>query len=64
MLAVTSWLLSLLLIARTATNLLAMLTSRFPRAGQLLVGVAGLTFYGLFQFAVQSRRTFATSAAV
>jgi ABC-2 type transport system permease protein len=48
--AVVSWLLSLLLIARTATNLLAMLTSRFPRAGQLLVGVAGLIFYGLFQF--------------
>ncbi len=48
--ATTSWLLSLLLIARTATNLLAMLTSRFPRAGQLVVGLGGLIFYGLFQF--------------
>jgi hypothetical protein len=49
-LGVMSWLLALLLIARTATNLLALLTNRFPRAGQLVVGVAGLVFYGLFQF--------------
>ena len=49
-LGVVSWLLSLLLIARTITNLLAMMTSRFPRAGQLSVGLAGLVFYGLFQF--------------
>jgi ABC-2 type transport system permease protein len=49
-LAVGSWLASMLLVARTATNLLAMLTSRFPRAGQLLVGLVGLAFYGAFQF--------------
>jgi hypothetical protein len=49
-LAVGSWLLSLLLVARTATNLLATLVSRFPRAGQIVVGTAGLVFYGLFQF--------------
>ena len=49
-LAVTSWLIALLLLARTVTNLLAMLASRFPRAGQLVVGLAGLVFYGLFQF--------------
>jgi hypothetical protein len=49
-LAVISWLLSLLLVARTATNLLAMMTSRFPRAGQLVVGLTGLLFYGAFQF--------------
>jgi ABC-2 type transport system permease protein len=49
-LAVGSWLLSMLLVARTATNLLALLVSRFPRAGQLVVGAAGLVFYGLFQF--------------
>ncbi len=49
-LGVVSWLVSLLLIARTVTNLLAMMTSRFPRAGQLSVGLAGLGFYGLFQF--------------
>ncbi len=48
--ATISWLLSLLLVARTATNLLAMMTSRFPRAGQLVVGLSGLAFYGLFQF--------------
>lgn len=47
---VASWLVSLLLIARTATNLLAMMTSRFPRAGQMAVGLAGLLFYGMFQF--------------
>ena len=49
-LAVTSWLLALLLVARTATNLLAVLVSRFPRAGQLVVGMCGLVFYGMFQF--------------
>jgi ABC-2 type transport system permease protein len=47
---VCSWLLSLLLVARTATNLLALLVSRYPRAGQFVVGGAGLVFYGLFQF--------------
>ncbi len=47
---VLSWLLGMLLVARTATNLLAMMTSRFPRAGQLVVGLAGLVFYGTFQF--------------
>lgn len=46
---VASWSMSLLLVARTATNLLAMLLNRFPRAGQLVVGLAGLVFYGSFQ---------------
>jgi ABC-2 type transport system permease protein len=49
-LAVAAWLLSLLLVARTATNLLGLFTSRFPRAGQLVVGLAGLVVYGAFQF--------------
>ncbi len=49
-LAVASWLFTLLLAARTATNLLAVLVSRFPRAGQLIVGLSGLAFYGMFQF--------------
>ena len=49
-LGVVSWLLSLLLVARTATNLLALVASRFPRAGQTVVGLAGLLFYGGFQF--------------
>jgi len=47
---VGSWLLSLLLVARTTTNLLALLVSRFPRTGQIVVGASGLVFYGLFQF--------------
>jgi hypothetical protein len=46
---VASWLLSLLLVARTATNLLALLLNRFPRAGQLVVGGVGIVFYGSFQ---------------
>lgn len=49
LLGVASWLLSLLLVARTATNLLAILLNRFPRAGQLVVGGCGLVFYGSFQ---------------
>ncbi len=48
--AATAWLASMLLIARTATNLLALLISRFPRGGQIVVGISGLVFYGLFQF--------------
>jgi len=49
-LATISWLLALLLVARTATNLLALLLSRLPRLGQLVAGLSGLVFYGLFQF--------------
>lgn len=48
-LAVASWSCSLLLVARTATNLLALLVSRFPRAGQITVGIFGLVFYGSLQ---------------
>lgn len=48
-LGVVSWLLSLLLVARTATNLLSLLLDRFPRAGQLVVGGVGIVFYGSFQ---------------
>jgi hypothetical protein len=46
---VGAWLLSLLLVARTATNLLSLLLNRFPRAGQLVVGGVGIAFYGSFQ---------------
>jgi ABC-2 type transport system permease protein len=45
-----SWLLALLLIARTATNLLALLHSRHPRLGQVTAGLFGLLFYGAVQF--------------
>lgn len=48
-LATASWLASLLFTARSATNALALLAARFPRAGQLIVGLTGLTFYGAFQ---------------
>ena len=48
-LATVSWLASLLFAARTVTNTLALLAARFPRAGQLIVGVTGLAFYGAFQ---------------
>lgn len=47
--AVASWLMSLLLVARTATNLLALLIARRARVGQLVAGLGGLVFYGLFQ---------------
>jgi ABC-2 type transport system permease protein len=48
-LAIGSWLASLLLAARTVTNALALLAARFPRGGQLIVGVTGLAFYAAFQ---------------
>ena len=48
--AAAGWCLALLFVARTATNLLALLVNRFLRVGQLAVGLAGLVFYGAFQF--------------
>jgi len=48
--AVAAWLLTLLLLARTATNGLALLVARSPRTGQLIVGASGIVFYGAFQF--------------
>lgn len=48
-LACVSWLVSLLLIARTATNALSLLLARAPRAGQFAAAIGGLVFYGLFQ---------------
>ncbi len=50
LLAITALLLSLLLSARTTTNLLGLLIARRPRTGQLVAGVGGLVFYGVFQF--------------
>lgn len=47
---VVAWLGSLLLVARTATNLLALVLNRFPRGGQFLVGICGFVCYGGFQF--------------
>jgi hypothetical protein len=48
--AVAAWLVTLLLLARTATNALALLVTRSPRVGQLVVGASGIVFYGAFQF--------------
>ncbi|HUF97588.1 MAG TPA: hypothetical protein VMM60_05610 [Ilumatobacter sp.] len=48
-LAAASWLASLLLAARSVTNALALLAARFPRGGQLIVGITGLGFYAAFQ---------------
>ncbi len=48
-LAIVGWLILLLLISRTTTNLLGLLANRFPRVSQVTVGMAGLLFYALFQ---------------
>lgn len=47
--AVAVWLLVLLMAARTATNLLGLLLGRFPRTGQVLVGVCGIGLYVALQ---------------
>ncbi len=47
--AVLAWLATLLLLTRTATNTLGLLSNRFPRTGQIIVGLSGLVFYGSFQ---------------
>jgi hypothetical protein len=49
LLAATVWLATLLLLSRTTVNLLGLLATRFPRAGQLVVGVGALLGYGGFQ---------------
>ncbi len=71
-LGVLALLLSLLLIARTVINVLAVLATRFPRIGQLVVGLSSLAFYAavqlLSQFApalgeADRRKTLADAAA-
>ena len=47
--AVLAWLVTLLLLTRTATNALGLMSNRFPRTGQVIVGLSGLVFYGAFQ---------------
>ena len=46
---VLAWLATLLLLTRTATNALGLLSNVFPRTGQVIVGLSGLVFYGAFQ---------------
>ncbi|MEM9514156.1 MAG: hypothetical protein AAGA42_04790 [Actinomycetota bacterium] len=41
---------TLLLVARTAINLLAVLATRMPRIGQVVAGLSALAFYGTLQF--------------
>ena len=41
---------TLLLVSRTTVNALGLFSTRFPRLGQVLVGVVSLVFYGAFQF--------------
>ena len=47
--AVVALLVTLLLVSRTTVNALGLLSVRFPRAGQLVVGIGSLVFYGGFQ---------------
>jgi len=48
-LATVAFLVTLLLVSRTTVNALALLAVRFPRAGQLTVGLGSLVFYAAFQ---------------
>jgi len=45
---------TLLLVSRATINVLGLFTSRYPRSGQLMIGLVSLAFYGLFQFAPQA----------
>jgi ABC-2 type transport system permease protein len=47
--ALVSFLITLLLVSRSTVNALGLLTNRFPRAGQLVIGLVSLAFYGAFQ---------------
>ncbi len=53
LLATVSFLATLLLISRSTINLLGLFATRFPRAGQALVGIVSLVVYGGFQFIPQ-----------
>jgi ABC-2 type transport system permease protein len=45
---------TLLLVSRATINVLGLFTSRYPRTGQLMIGLVSLAFCGLFQFAPQA----------
>jgi hypothetical protein len=49
-LVAVSFMATLLLISRSTINALGLFATRFPRAGQIVVGVSSLVFYGGFQF--------------
>jgi hypothetical protein len=48
-LAVVAVLATLLLVSRTTINALGLVSIRFPRTGQVLIGVSSLAFYAAFQ---------------
>ncbi len=50
LLATATFLATLLLVSRTTVNVLGLLVNRFPRSGQILIGLVSLVFYGTFQF--------------
>jgi ABC-2 type transport system permease protein len=51
LLAVAMFLATLLLVSRSTINTLGLFATRFPRAGQVVVGVSSLLFYAAFQLA-------------
>lgn len=55
-LAVVAFAATLLLASRSTINALGLFATRFPRAGQILVGVSSLVVYGGFQFIPQLAR--------
>jgi len=48
--ATLSFLATILLVSRSTINALGLFATRFPRSGQITVGVFSLLFYGGFQF--------------
>ncbi len=50
LMALAAFLATLLLVSRTTINLLGLFANRFPRSGQVTIGLASLVFYGGFQF--------------
>ncbi len=48
--AALSFLATILLVSRSAINALGLFATRFPRSGQITVGLFSLLFYGGFQF--------------
>ncbi len=49
-LATVSFLLTLLLVSRSTVNALGLFSNRYPRAGQVMIGLVSLAFYATFQF--------------
>ena len=48
--AFAAFLATMLLVSRTTINLLGLFIKRFPRSGQVAIGLVSLAFYGGFQF--------------